>query len=26
MGYDKASLPFGPERMLPRVIRLVSQV
>ena len=26
MGHDKATLPFGPELMLQRVIRLVSQV
>jgi molybdopterin-guanine dinucleotide biosynthesis protein A len=26
MGLDKASLPFGPERMLPRVVRLLAQV
>ena len=26
MGRDKATLPFGPELMLPRVIRLVGQV
>jgi molybdopterin-guanine dinucleotide biosynthesis protein A len=26
MGLDKASLPFGPELMLPRVVRLLSQV
>jgi len=25
MGVDKASLPFGPEAMLQRVVRLVSQ-
>jgi molybdopterin-guanine dinucleotide biosynthesis protein A len=26
MGSDKAMLPFGPERMLQRVVRLLSQV
>ena len=26
MGRDKATLPFGPEQMLERVVRLVSQV
>jgi molybdopterin-guanine dinucleotide biosynthesis protein A len=26
MGRDKASLPFGPERMLQRVVRLMSEV
>ena len=26
MGHDKATLPFGPELMLQRVIRLVSQI
>jgi molybdopterin-guanine dinucleotide biosynthesis protein A len=26
MGQDKASLPFGPELMLPRIVRLLSQV
>lgn len=26
MGQDKAMLPFGPERMLQRVVRLVSEV
>jgi molybdopterin-guanine dinucleotide biosynthesis protein A len=26
MGRDKASLPFGPEKMLERVVRLVSEV
>ncbi|MCC7085591.1 MAG: molybdenum cofactor guanylyltransferase [Pirellulales bacterium] len=26
MGSDKATLPFGPERMLQRVVRLVAQV
>ena len=26
MGRDKATLPFGPELMLQRVVRLISQV
>jgi len=26
MGQDKATLPFGPELMLPRVVRLLSEV
>jgi molybdopterin-guanine dinucleotide biosynthesis protein A len=26
MGYPKAMLPFGPELMLPRVVRLLSEV
>jgi molybdopterin-guanine dinucleotide biosynthesis protein A len=26
MGRDKATLPFGPERMLQRIVRLISQV
>ena len=26
MGYSKAMLPFGPERMLQRVVRLVGEV
>jgi len=26
MGQDKASLPFGPERMLQRVVRIISEV
>jgi molybdenum cofactor guanylyltransferase len=26
MGRDKATLPFGPEQMLARVVRLVSEV
>lgn len=26
MGYPKARLPFGPELMLPRVVRIVRQV
>ena len=26
MGVDKATLPFGPERMLQRVVRLLSEV
>src|SRR5438477_6955029 len=26
MGQPKAWLPFGPERMLPRVVRLLSEV
>lgn len=25
MGRDKATLPFGPEQMLPRVVRLISE-
>lgn len=26
MGLDKATLPFGPELMLPRVVRLLGQI
>lgn len=26
MGQDKATLPFGPEQMLQRIVRLISQV
>src|SRR5687768_11630401 len=26
MGQDKANLPFGPEKMLQRVVRLISEV